>query len=79
MCPVSLMTEHQAERTANIVLGLAAAGAAYYILKTPKLRRLAWGLVRTAAVSTGPALADRRNDARLGWRSRSNTDDRPGI
>ena len=48
------MTEHQAERTANILLGLAAAGAAYYILRTPKLRRLAWGLVRTAAVSTGP-------------------------
>jgi hypothetical protein len=48
------MTEHQAERIANVLLGLAAAGAAYYILKTPQLRRTAWGLVRTAAVSSGP-------------------------
>lgn len=55
MCLVHSMTEQQAERVANIVLGLAAAGAAYYILKTPQLRRIAWGLVRTAMVSSGPA------------------------
>jgi hypothetical protein len=49
------MTEQQAERVADIVLGLAAAGAAYYILKTPRLRRIAWGLLRTAIVGSGPA------------------------
>jgi hypothetical protein len=49
------MTQQQAERVANIVLGLAAAGAGYYILKTPQLRRIAWGLLRTAVVGSGPA------------------------
>lgn len=49
------MTEHQAERVANVVIGLAVAGAAYYILKTPQLRRIAWGLLRTAVAGSGPA------------------------
>ena len=59
------MTEPQAERLANILLGIAAAGAAFYILKTPSLRRMAWGLARTAMTSRGPAwlLAETRR----GW------------
>ena len=61
------MTERQAERLANIVLGVAAAGAAFYILKTPSLRRMAWGLARTALTGSGPAwlLAETRR----GWDS----------
>ena len=55
MCCVSPMTEQQAERIANICLGLAAVGAAYYVLRRPDLRRLAWGLVRNTVVGGGPA------------------------
>jgi hypothetical protein len=59
------MTEQQAERLANLVIGVAAAGAAFYILKTPSLRRMAWGLARNAMAGSGPAwlLAETRR----GW------------
>ena len=59
------MTERQAERVANVVLGLAVAGAAYYILKTPPLRRIAWGLLRTAVAGSGPAWLIA--ETRRGW------------
>ena len=49
------MTERQAERIANIAIGVALTGAAYYILKTPDLRRLAWGLTRNAIAGGAPA------------------------
>jgi hypothetical protein len=49
------MTETQARRTANIVLGLAAAGAAYYVLRTPSLRRVAFRLAGVALTGTIPA------------------------
>lgn len=49
------MTERQAERIADIAIGMALAGAAYYILKTPGLRRMAWGLTRNAVAGTAPA------------------------
>ena len=63
------MTEPQAERVANILLGIATAGAAFYILKTPSLRRMAWGLARTAVTASGPAwlLAETRR----GWDDRT--------
>jgi hypothetical protein len=48
------MTETQARRTANIVLGLAAAGAAYYVLRTPPLRRMALRLAGLALTGTLP-------------------------
>ena len=35
------MTEDNARTVANVILGAAALGVAYYILKTPSLRRLA--------------------------------------
>ena len=59
------MTEQQAERVANVVIGLAVAGAAYYVLKTPQLRRAAWGLLRTAVASSGPAWLIA--ETRRGW------------
>jgi hypothetical protein len=49
------MTEGQARTTANIVLGIAAAGAAYYILRTPQLRRTAFQLAGAALTGTVPA------------------------
>ncbi len=59
------MTHNQAERLANIAIGVAAVGAAFYILKTPSLRRMAWGLARNAMAGSGPAwlLAETRR----GW------------
>ena len=46
------MTHKQAERVANVVLIAAAAGAAFAVLRNPRLRRLAWRLTRQYA--TGP-------------------------
>ena len=49
------MTDAQARRTANIVLGLAAAGAAYFVLRTPSLRRPAFRLAGLALTGAIPA------------------------
>jgi apolipoprotein N-acyltransferase len=59
------MTERHAETVANIVIGVAAVGAAVYVLKTPALRRLVWGLARTAFTAVGPAWL--MTEARRGW------------
>ena len=59
------MTERQAETVASVVLGVAALGAAVYVLKTPALRRLLWGLTRTAVTATGPAWL--MGEARRAW------------
>jgi hypothetical protein len=40
------MTEQQAEKIANIVLGAAVLAGAYYVLKDPVLRRAAFRLAR---------------------------------
>jgi hypothetical protein len=49
------MTESSAEKFANIVMGAAAIGAAYYVVKTPRLRRMAWRLIGGAATGLIPA------------------------
>jgi hypothetical protein len=49
------MTESTADRVATVVLGAAIVGAAYYVLKTPSLRRLAWRLTATGLTVTLPA------------------------
>lgn len=49
------VTEDNARRLANVILGAAALGVAYYVLKTPPLRRLALGLTITTMTSTLPA------------------------
>jgi hypothetical protein len=41
--------------TANVILGIAAAGAAYYVLRTPRLRRMAFQLAGAALTGTVPA------------------------
>ena len=40
------MTSERAEQVANVIVTAAAVGAAYYVLRTPKLRQVAWGIVR---------------------------------
>ena len=49
------MTEAQARTTANVILGIAAAGAAVYVLRTPRLRRLAFQLAGAALTGTVPS------------------------
>jgi hypothetical protein len=49
------MTEQTAQRIANVTLIAAAVGAAYVILRTPPLRRLAIGLAAAAMTGAVPA------------------------
>jgi len=49
------LTEAQARKTANVVLALVAAGAAYYVFRTPSLRRTAFRLAGVALTGTIPA------------------------
>ena len=46
--------EETASTVANVVLAAAAIGAAVVVLRTPALRRLAFGLARTAITTTIP-------------------------
>jgi hypothetical protein len=59
------MTQSQAEKIANVVIGAAAIGAAYYVLKTPPLRRLVWRL--TAVALTGFIPAWLTQEIRASW------------
>jgi hypothetical protein len=59
------MTEAQARTTANVVLATAVIGAAYYVLKTPSLRRKAWQMARTWA--TGPLALWVATEVRRAW------------
>ena len=52
--PVAFMTTTTARRLADGILVAAALGAAYYIVKTPRLRRMAIGLAATALTRTMP-------------------------
>ena len=59
------MTEQQARTTANVVLGAAAAGAAYLVLRTPRLRRLAWQAARSWV--RGPLAVWAATEVRRAW------------
>lgn len=59
------MTDDNARKVANAILGAAVIGAAYYIVKTPPLRRLAWRLALTALTGTLPAWFGR--EVRQAW------------
>jgi hypothetical protein len=48
------MTEQNARKVANAVVAVAAVGAAYYIARTPPLRRLAWRLAVTSLTGIVP-------------------------
>jgi len=49
------MTHSSAEKTATVLIGVVAVGAAYYVLRTPQLRRVAWRLGVAALTGTIPA------------------------
>jgi hypothetical protein len=59
------VTEAQARKGANVILALAAAGAAYYILRTPSLRRTAFRLAGIALTGTIPTWFG--NEVRRAW------------
>ena len=50
-----VMTDATAEKVANIAIGVAVAGGAYYVLKTPSLRRIAWRAAVTGLTVMLPA------------------------
>jgi hypothetical protein len=59
------MTEQTATRIANVALGAAALGAAYFIVRTPRLRRMAVGLAMTALTGGIPTWLAR--EAQQAW------------
>jgi hypothetical protein len=59
------MTEAQARTTANVVLAAAVIGAAYYVLKTPPLRRRVWHMARLWVA--GPVAAWTATEIRRAW------------
>ena len=59
------MTEQQARTTANLVMGAAALGAAYVVLRSPQLRRVAWQLARSWA--SGPLAVWAAGEVRRAW------------
>jgi hypothetical protein len=60
------MTEENARKIAAVLMTGAAVGVAYYVLKTPPLRRTAWRLAVTALTGTIPAWFAR--EVRDAWR-----------
>ena len=50
------MTRENAEKTANIILGVAGLAAALLVLRNPFLRRTAFKIGKTAVVAGGPLL-----------------------
>jgi len=66
------MREETARTVANVVIGAAALGAAVVILRVPTLRRLAFGLARTAIVTGIPAWLTQ--ETRRAWTESSKVD-----
>ncbi|HEX6324760.1 MAG TPA: hypothetical protein VFZ36_13620 [Vicinamibacterales bacterium] len=58
------MTRENAEKTANIILGVAGAAMALLVLRNSVLRRTALKLGRTALVAGGPWIA---REATAAW------------
>ncbi|HET7698587.1 MAG TPA: hypothetical protein VFK57_22925 [Vicinamibacterales bacterium] len=59
------MTEQRARQVANVVMAAAALGAAVFVLRTPRLRRMAWQLARQYAA--GPLAAWTATTVRDAW------------
>jgi hypothetical protein len=66
------MTQDQARKTANVILAAAAAGAAFYVLRTPSLRRMAFRFAGAALTGTIPAWLN--GEVRRAWRESSRDD-----
>lgn len=60
------MREETARTIANVILATAAIGAAVVVLRTPPLRRLAFGLMRTAITTGLPLWLSR--EVKEAWR-----------
>ena len=60
------MTEERARQVANVVMAAAALGAAVLVLKSPRLRRLAWQLARHYASRAARRLDGDDRSRRLG-------------
>ena len=67
------MKEETARTVANIAIGAAAIGAAVVVLRVPALRRLAFGLARTAVTTGIPAWI--ANEVRASWADSARTRD----
>ena len=65
------MTHSTAEKIANLAMGAAVAGVAYYVVTTPSLRRLAWRLALTGLTGTLPGWF--RQEIRHGWQESGRT------
>ena len=59
------MTEKQARTAANVVMAAAALGAAVFVLRSPKLRRMAWQMARHYA--RGPLAVWAAGSVRDAW------------
>lgn len=59
------MTQSSADKIANAVIGAAALGAAVYVARSPRLRRIAWRLAVAALTGTMPAWL--KEEVRSGW------------
>ena len=68
------MTQTSAEKVANVLIGVAVVGAAFYVAKTPRLRRLAWRLGVAALTGTIPAWVSQ--EVKTGWEAAGRTPDR---
>jgi hypothetical protein len=66
------VTDETARTIANVVVGAAVLGAAVVILRTPTLRRLAFGLARTAIVTGIPAWLTR--EVKQAWQASERLD-----
>lgn len=58
------MTRQNAERTANIIIGVLGVAASVFVLRNALLRKTAMKLGRTAIVAGGPWLA---KEATAAW------------
>jgi len=69
------MKESHARTTANVIMAVAAVGAAVIVLRSPSLRRMAWRLARTYA--TGPLAVLAATTVRTAWDQSASTASRP--
>jgi predicted lysophospholipase L1 biosynthesis ABC-type transport system permease subunit len=71
------MTQSSAEKAATVIIGVVAAGAAYYVLRTPQLRRAAWRLGLAALTGTIPAWVSR--EIRDSWEASGHRPDPANV
>jgi hypothetical protein len=59
------MTEDQARKSANVLMAAAVLGAAVVVLRSPRLRRIAWQMARQYAM--GPVALYAAATVRDAW------------